>query len=433
MSPAARRIPAAAFVLPILGAVPPLLWGAWGWLGTAAVAGAGAVALAKRAERDRAQALAEVAEAVSESMPPAPAGDLARAIASEVRALTARLSAAAAEGARREVALREAGEGVVLIDEAGLVEFANAAARALLHERVLDVSQRLAQPDLAQIVAQASEVGAPLTEEVTLRVPGARHALARAVPLSDGGSVLLLSDLSESRRIEQMRRDFVANVSHELKTPTAGIRALAEVAATALAEEDYQTTTRFIARLGTEAERLSKLVADLLDLSRVEAPGELELHPVHLRALACEAADRARSIADLKGLEVRVAGNDVVVRADAAQLAMAVQNLVDNAVRYSDLGAIEITITPGTPWVSVSVSDQGIGIPADELSRIFERFYRVDRARSRVTGGTGLGLAIVKHVVENHHGRVEVHSELGVGSTFRLLLPAPAWKTGTAA
>jgi two-component system sensor histidine kinase SenX3 len=204
----------------------------------------------------------------------------------------------------------------------------------------------------------------------------------------------------------------------------AGIRALAETAATAFAADDLSTARRFIERLGTEAARLSGLVSDLLDLSRVEVGAELQLSSVQLAPLLTEAADRARPVAEVKGIELDVTSSDLVIEADASQLSMAVKNLVDNAVRYSEGGRVRIESESRSEWVAVTVTDQGIGIPSSEIPRIFERFYRVDKARSRATGGTGLGLAIVRHVAENHGGRVEVASELGGGSSFTLLLPS---------
>jgi signal transduction histidine kinase len=231
------------------------------------------------------------------------------------------------------------------------------------------------------------------------------------------------SELSESRRLDRVRRDFVANVSHELKTPVATIRALAETAATALGSDDLDTAILFVDRLGHEATRLADLVTDLLDLSRVEAMGELHRGSVDLDAIVRDAAEQCRQHATAKGLALVVHATPTVIEADPSQLAMALKNVVDNAIRYSESGTIELCVAPGPKTVAISISDEGIGIPEDEIPRIFERFYRVDKARSRSTGGTGLGLAIVKHVIENHSGEVAVRSQLGVGSTVTLRLP----------
>lgn len=335
-----------------------------------------------------------------------------------------RLADTAARGRRREAALAHTTDAVVVIDPTGLVEYANPMAQVFLQDRVLDVTHKLQQPDLDRLVQQARSTGAAIAEDVTLWIPGPKPARARAVPTPDGAVVLLLSDLSETYRLDRVRRDFVANVSHELKTPVAAIRALAETAATALGHDDLTTAVRFVERLGTEATRLSGLVSDLLDLSRVEVGGELQVAEVDLGYLLTEAADRARAVAEVKGIELRVNPTRSVAAGDPSQLSMAVKNLVDNAVRYSEGGTVDVAAGSRDEWIAITVADEGIGIPSDEIPRIFERFYRVDKARSRATGGTGLGLAIVRHVAENHGGRVEVESELGVGSTFTLLLPA---------
>jgi two-component system sensor histidine kinase SenX3 len=299
-----------------------------------------------------------------------------------------------------------------------------------LQDRVLEVTNRLNQPDLEQVIERASRTGQAVAEDVTLWVPGAKPARARAVPLADGATVLLLSDLSESYRLDRVRRDFVANVSHELKTPVAAIRALAETAATALQSDDLETAVRFVERLGTESARLAGLVSDLLDLSRVEAGGELFRSMVDLDALMVEAAERGRLVGEVKEIDVIVHETDIHIEADGSQLAMAVKNLVDNAVRYSEGGKVELSADTLGDLVTIRVADQGIGIPSDEISRIFERFYRVDKGRSRATGGTGLGLAIVRHVVENHGGHVGVESDLGVGSTFTITIPATPPRAG---
>lgn len=346
------------------------------------------------------------------------------ALATELRRSIERVQEAGLESRRREAALAHTSDGVLIVQPSGIVEYANPTARLFLQSRLVDVTRRLGQPELERLVAEATTSGEAVAEDVTLWIPGAKPARARAVPLADGATVLLLSDLSAAHRIDRVRRDFVVNVSHELKTPVAAIRALAETAATALESDDLATATRFVERLGVEASRLASLVIDLLDLSRVEAAAEFVLSEVDLNSLLAEAADRARAVAEVKEIELVVHHTDLNVDADSAQLTMAVKNLVDNAVRYSEHGKVELAAVTSGEWVAISVADQGIGIPSDEIARIFERFYRVDKHRSRATGGTGLGLAIVRHVAENHGGRVEVESELGTGSTFTILLPA---------
>ncbi len=367
--------------------------------------------------------LEHLTEAIAPDARTLPASELAALLAAEHRAALESLEGTAAQGRRREAALAYTTDAVLIVLADGHVEYANPTARLFLQDRVLAVTNRLNQPDLERLIELSSRTGQAVAEDVTLWVPGAKPARARAVPLTDGATVLLLSDLTESYRLDRVRRDFVANVSHELKTPVAAIRALAETAATAHAAGDIETAVRFVERLGTESTRLATLVVDLLDLSRVEAGGDMYLGLVDLDALLVEAAERGRIVAEVKDIEIVVHETDIHIEADPSQLAMAVKNLVDNAVRYSEHGKIELTAEQSGEWITVTVADQGIGIPSDEMPRIFERFYRVDKGRSRATGGTGLGLAIVRHVVENHGGRVSVESDLGAGSTFTVTLP----------
>src|SRR5688572_20382121 len=283
-----------------------------------------------------------------------PAAELAAAVASEHRAALERLSAAAGQGRRREAALAYTTDAVLIVLPDGQVEYANPTARMFLQDRVLEVTNKLNQPDLEQVIQRANRTGQAVAEDVTLWVPGAKPARARAVPLADGATVLLLSDLSESYRLDRVRRDFVANVSHELKTPVAAIRALAETAATALSSDDLTTATRFVDRLGVEASRLATLVTVLLDLSRLEAAAEFELSSVDLDALLAEAADRAHAVAEVKEIELVVQSTDIVVAADSSQLTMAVKNLVDNAVRYSEHGKVELAAERSGDWVAIS-------------------------------------------------------------------------------
>jgi two-component system sensor histidine kinase SenX3 len=410
-------------ILAIATAVPVLISPLWGLIPAVAIAACGAAWIARGIRERYVRPVERLAEMLREKTPGGSTEDLAAQLVSEYRDAVNRMDETLSQTRRREAALEHSTEAVVLIDPDGRVDYANPRARDILHGHVLDLSRRLLQPDLERLVERAREVMLLATEDVVLYVPGPRHARALAIPFADGSLALLLSDLEESRRLDQVRRDFVANVSHELKTPVAGIRALAETAATAFAADDLSTARRFIERLGTEATRLSGLVSDLLDLSRVEVGAELQMASVELVPLLTEAADRARTVAEVKDIELDVVSPEMVIEADPSQLSMAIKNLVDNAVRYSEGGKVHIQAECRPGWLAVTVTDQGIGIPSAEIPRIFERFYRVDKARSRATGGTGLGLAIVRHVAENHGGKVEVSSELGVGSTFTLLIP----------
>jgi two-component system sensor histidine kinase SenX3 len=238
--------------------------------------------------------------------------------------------------------------------------------------------------------------------------------------------VIHLTDITDQERIDAIRRDFVANVSHELKTPVGALSVLAEALAESDGEEDRR---RLGARLEDESRRLAALVDDILDLSLVESE-KPSLVEVDLCEVIAEVRARVGVVAESAAMEVVVdaPGDSVVVEGDKRQLVSAVANLVDNAIKYSSFR----TETGGRVWVRVKregdhavleVEDHGIGISERHRGRIFERFYRVDRSRSRARGGTGLGLAIVRHVALNHGGSVEVESTPGVGSTFRLRIP----------
>jgi two-component system phosphate regulon sensor histidine kinase PhoR len=249
----------------------------------------------------------------------------------------------------------------------------------------------------------------------------------RAFPLADRGPtgriVVTVTDITQRRRLEVLRRDFVANASHELKTPVAAVRALAETMLTAL-PDDPDAGRRFAERIGREAERLDVLVRDLLDLSRVER-GTLDVEPVDLVGLAKEVAGGYTDLAEERRVKLRTELQpDVSVRGDRAQLGLLLSNLLDNALRHTPArGSVCVRLDTVEGRAVVQVADTGEGIPAGELPRVFERFYRVDKARTRRTGGTGLGLAIVRHVAEAHGGTVRVDSELGRGSTFTVTLP----------
>jgi two-component system sensor histidine kinase SenX3 len=245
-----------------------------------------------------------------------------------------------------------------------------------------------------------------------------------AVPVTGGRRVLVVvRDVTEARRLDAMRRDFVANTSHELKTPVASIQAAAETIRDA-ARDDPRAAGRFAEQLHQDAVRLSRIVSDLLDLSRLEADPP-RLSPVRLDRLAAEEVDRFRDQARRAGVTIELRSEPVSVQGSSGDLALLIRNLLDNAVRYSpDGGRVEVAVDSRDGEALLSVRDTGIGIPSRDLPRIFERFYRVDRARSRETGGTGLGLSIAKHVAEQHGGRIEVESELGRGSEFRVRFSA---------
>ena len=319
-------------------------------------------------------------------------------------------------------------EGVLLFDGQGRSAFANEALEQHLDSSP-ESSSQLFPVALRDAVAQVAESGAPRSVDVERGSPS-RWLRVRATPADDEGSVLLVvNDITESRRIESVRRDFVTNASHELKTPAASIQAAAETLRS-VAEEDPAAVPRFAAQLEREALRLSRIIADLLDLSRLEA-GRERGEPIRLDALVREESERYEATARESGIALVItAPAPATVTGSPRDLSLLVRNLIDNAIRYTQPGGrveIEIEIaSQGDDVVKLTVRDTGVGIPARDIPRVFERFYRVDRARSRETGGTGLGLAIVKHVAENHGGTVHVESELGVGSAFVVGLPAGA-------
>jgi two-component system, OmpR family, sensor histidine kinase SenX3 len=318
----------------------------------------------------------------------------------------------------------------VVLDSDDRVLRASAAARAfgLVKGDQLMVGELLA---LARQVRRDGEIREGEVEVSGTRFGGRRTSFAvRVAPLGTavggGGLVLLLAeDQTESRRVEEVRRDFVANISHELKTPVGALALLAETMEEAA--DDPEAVRRFAGRMRQEASRLTYLVQDLITLSRIQAAEPVpDPKPVELGAVVAEALDRSRMKASARGIELAATCDDgLVVLGDEDLLVTALRNLLDNAVAYSpEKTRVVVSATrDGADAAQVSVADQGIGIPERELERIFERFYRVDPARSRVTGGTGLGLAIVKHVVAAHGGKVTVWSKEGVGSTFTFRLP----------
>jgi two-component system, OmpR family, phosphate regulon sensor histidine kinase PhoR len=322
-------------------------------------------------------------------------------------------------------------DGVLLLDGAGRLLVANPAARSwfglpddlrpgLPAQRVLGV------PQVSQLAERAAEARAPVVGNLTLVFPKARTLALRAFPLADRGPtgriVVTMTDITQRRRLEVLRRDFVANASHELKTPVAAVRALAETLLTAL-PDDPAAGRRFAVRIGREAERLDVLARDLLDLSRVER-GALDVEPVDLVGLAKEIVGEHADRAEERHIRLETELSPVAIRGDRAQLGLLLSNLVDNALRYTQAkGTVCVRLDAAESRAVLQVADTGEGIPANELPRVFERFYRVDKARTRQTGGTGLGLAIVRHIAEAHGGAVRVDSELGRGSTFTVTLP----------
>ncbi|WP_018657438.1 sensor histidine kinase [Actinomadura flavalba] len=314
----------------------------------------------------------------------------------------------------------------VVVDGEDRVVRASPAARAfgLVGDDRLGVDELVAMARLVRRDGEIRETELQLGGNARTRAEGRWYAV-RVAPLGSSGLVLVLAeDLTETRHVEAVRRDFVANVSHELKTPVGALALLAETVQGAA--DDPEAVRRFTGRMQHESVRLTSLVQDLMTLSNVQGEEPLpELRPVALDDVVAEAVDRAQIRAGSKHIELTTGGAaGLKVRGDEELLVTALRNLVDNAVAYSPENTrVAVVVEPGGDTVGIAVTDQGIGIPTTELPRIFERFYRVDPARSRQTGGTGLGLAIVKHVATKHHGEVTVWSEEGSGSTFTIKLP----------
>jgi two-component system, OmpR family, sensor histidine kinase SenX3 len=327
------------------------------------------------------------------------------------------------------------GTGVVVLDRDERVRLVNPAARGM----GILTGDRLEIADLVELTRTVIREARSAHAEI--RLPAGRlgrepiAVAASAVPLGDpaqpdrvGSVALLLDDVTEAHRLEAVRRDFVANVSHELKTPVGALTLLAE--AVQDAADDPAAVARFAKSMQREGTRLGQLVGELIDLSRLQGADPLPgANLVEVAAVIADACDRIRLVAEQGDITlVRRAPADLWVRGNENQLVTAVRNLLDNAVAYSPPGtrvAVHARVADGDddPIVEVSVSDQGIGIAEADQARVFERFYRVDPARSRATGGTGLGLAIVKHVATNHGGDVSVWSAEGEGSTFTIRLP----------
>lgn len=290
---------------------------------------------------------------------------------------------------------------------------------------------RVSLAQVRELIRAVVADGEAREREMRVRRPPLGRGLldlrVQVAPLSPGLLVVLVTDLSDERRVDAVRRDFVANVSHELKTPVGALSLLAE--AVLSAADDPDEVRRFAGRMQVEAQRLTHLVNDIIDLSRLQGDDPLShASDVDIDGVVREAVDDLRTLCSAHQIEIVVgAPSGARVLGERKQILMALRNLLTNALAYSPPHTrVSVTVATHDGIVDVSVKDQGIGIASHDLDRVFERFYRVDPARSRGTGGTGLGLAIVKHVCLNHGGECTVWSEVGVGSTFTLRLPALA-------
>lgn len=399
--------------------------------------------IAYRTTRAAARPIAELTEAAGRmaagdlrtEIPAVPADleALARSLAELRDEIEARIEALEAE--KRTLSSTLDGlPDVVLVFEDGAVRLANRAAITAVKVPTGQVRgaalESLGLPAPAEQAVASGLARAAATIVELDADPTGRALRVSVLPLEGTGTsraVVVISDITERVRVEKVRRDFVANASHELKTPVSGIHLLAQSAGNAASDGDTEMALSFTRQIEDETARLQRLVGDLLDLSRVEStptPGTI--------ADVREAIDRAivshRSAAARAGLELgvdlsEVRGEDLFARIDATDLAIALDNLLDNAIAYTDHGSVSMRVSGAGPILKIAVKDTGPGIAPEHLDRIFERFYRVDRGRSRDAGGTGLGLALVKHVAERAGGSVSVTSEPGQGTTFALRLP----------
>lgn len=371
-------------------------------------------------------------------------GKVARTLDAMADRLERQIGLAREEQARLNSVLSAMAGGVALVGPDGRLSLVNPSA-----ERMLGLSPRewegrsfeelrRASTELVRLVRTCLERREPIREEIRLFVQQERIVEVQLVPLEGAGDVLLfLYDMTAVRRLEQIRSEFVANVSHELKTPIAAVKGFAETLLSG-AIDDREAVRAFLKIIFDESDRLNRLIGDLLELSKIESRQiELRFSPVHLAPFVRETVDLIRAAAEAKRIELEVdIPEDIYLEADEDRLRQILLNLLSNGIQYTPEGG---KVSVRAEWaesregggengeepsrVRIAVEDTGIGIPKQDLPRIFERFYRVDKARSRASGGTGLGLSIVRHLVEAHGGTISVESELGVGSTFTLELP----------
>lgn len=370
-------------------------------------------------------------------------GELAAELNETAGRLSATIRSLTDERNRSAAILRSMAEGVAAVDAHSRLVFCNEAFAKIWNIDVEDAVGRSAievirQPDVLELIPEALATGKTLIGEISFGGARPRNFSATVAPITpfeaadspssaSRGVVIVLHEITELRHLEQIRKDFVANVSHELRTPLTAIQGFAETLLTG-ALEDKANNRRFVEIIGNHAARLARLSNDLLRLSQIEA-GKMnaDFQPVDLKLLVDGGIEAARAAAAQKKLtiaEPALPSNLPRVRGDANLLRDVLRNLLDNAIQYTPAGGrVDVTVTVNDGLAVVTVSDTGIGIPQSDQPRIFERFYRVDAARSREVGGTGLGLAIAKHVVEAHGGKIWVESQVGNGSAFHFSVP----------
>lgn len=308
--------------------------------------------------------------------------------------------------------------GVVIVDLKLGRKLRNNAAAAMTGVRYVDILVDQAVDEMLETIVTSKS-----SERILEAVAGTtRFFKIRGQAIDQQKAIVTVEDITEKSRIDTVQTDFVANLSHELKTPIGAVAALAD---SLNGETETEVVWRLAERIVTESHRMSRIVDDLLDLSRVEFGGTEEWSDVDLGSVLVEAVGTNQHAAKRQGLGLSLTGSaELLVRGDRSQLVSVISNLVDNAIKYSEAGGVVLVegMIQGDEVV-VTVTDHGIGIAERDQKRIFERFYRVDKARSRATGGTGLGLSIVRHIVLEHGGSIDVRSEEGIGSTFMVRLP----------
>ena len=367
-------------------------------------------------------------------------GGLAVSLNKMARQLEERIGTIVQQRNEREAVLTSMAEGVLAVDSERKVLNLNRAAA-----RLLDVDEQTAvgrpvdeiarNADVRQLITEALAGGESVEADLMLGTETERILAAKGAALLDQdgksiGAVIVLDDVTQVRRLESIRRDFVANVSHELKTPIAAIKGFVETLLDG-AMDDRQDALRFLKIVAKQSDRLSAIIEDLLSLAKIEqAEGvvAIEMEPHRVLDVLEAARGDTSAVAEERGVEIVVECDaELTARFNPPLLEQALANLLDNAVKYSEAGSrVHLSAENRDGQFIIAVADQGCGIPAEHLPRLFERFYRVDKARSRKLGGTGLGLAIVKHIAAAHGGRVEVDSTPGRGSRFSIVLPQSA-------
>jgi two-component system phosphate regulon sensor histidine kinase PhoR len=362
-------------------------------------------------------------------------GDLARALNHMADELSARVSNMSSEKTKLETILSSMFEGIMLTNDTGEILLLNPSIRKLFFidsvpegKRPLEVMRNNAIQDIVdRVLHENREV---MTQEVAVSLPEAKTIMVNGVPIVKDnvteGAVFVFHDITELKRLEDIRKDFVANVSHELRTPISSIKGYAETLLDGKVDNE-KNVKEFMNIIYQDSNRLARLIDDLLDLSKIESGKmNMELEPLDIRPVAERSLDVLEKLAKDRTITVRldIPANLPRVTGDHTRLLQVFLNLLDNAIKYTPAGGtVNLKAHSKDGMVQVDISDTGIGISEKNLPRIFERFYRVDKARSRELGGTGLGLSIVKHIVQAHNGQVWVQSTLGQGSTFSFTIP----------